>query len=134
MAFPKCFPQVVYPGNCAFPQNFYTRKLGEITAFHAVICATAKLLNTLWQTLEFGKLLGKWHDFRHLSCARNEISPFLIFHYLWFSSRVFFYLWFSSLARSHLKGNLTIFCTVSEYFLVKLTNLTVLGNIANKNM
>ena len=24
-------------GNCAFPQNFHTRKLGEITAFYAVI-------------------------------------------------------------------------------------------------
>ena len=23
--------------NCAFPQNFYTRKLGEITVFFAVI-------------------------------------------------------------------------------------------------
>ena len=23
-------------GNCAFPQNFYTRKLGEITVFYAV--------------------------------------------------------------------------------------------------
>ena len=23
-------------GNCAFPQNFHTRKLGEITVFYAV--------------------------------------------------------------------------------------------------
>ena len=27
-------------GNCAFPQNFYTRKLGEITAFYAVLIST----------------------------------------------------------------------------------------------
>ena len=26
-------------GNCAFPQNFHTRKLGEITAFYAVLLA-----------------------------------------------------------------------------------------------
>ena len=27
-------------GNCAFPQNFHTRKLGEITVFYAMICFT----------------------------------------------------------------------------------------------
>ena len=26
-------------GNCAFPQNFQTRKLGEISVFYAVICS-----------------------------------------------------------------------------------------------
>ena len=26
----------IHCGNCAFPQNFHTRKLGEITLFHAV--------------------------------------------------------------------------------------------------
>ena len=26
-------------GNCAFPQNFRTRKLGEITVFYAVVIA-----------------------------------------------------------------------------------------------
>ena len=26
-------------GNCAFPQNFHTRKLGETTAFHKVFAS-----------------------------------------------------------------------------------------------
>ena len=33
------FPHAIPPklcGNCAFPQNFHTRKLGEIVAFSAV--------------------------------------------------------------------------------------------------
>ena len=29
-------------GNCAFPQNFHTRKLDEITVFHAVLFALAQ--------------------------------------------------------------------------------------------
>ena len=31
------FPQFSLRGNCAFPENFRTRKLGEITIFHAVV-------------------------------------------------------------------------------------------------
>ena len=28
-----------HSGNCAFPQNFHTRKLGEITVFYAVVAS-----------------------------------------------------------------------------------------------
>ena len=31
-------------GNCSFPQNFHTTKLGEITVFFAV-CITRRILN-----------------------------------------------------------------------------------------
>ena len=31
-------------GNCAFPQNFHTRKLGEITRFFAVVIIVIKSL------------------------------------------------------------------------------------------
>ena len=34
-------------GNCAFPQNFHTRKLGEITLFYAVV-----MLQKLQKTLK----------------------------------------------------------------------------------
>ena len=35
-------------GNCAFPQNFHTRKLGEITVFYAVkICLVTIHINHL---------------------------------------------------------------------------------------
>ena len=33
------FPKLI--GNCAFPQKFHTRKLGEILVFHAVVYADA---------------------------------------------------------------------------------------------
>ena len=29
-------------GNCAFPQNFHTRKLGEITDFHKMVVSILK--------------------------------------------------------------------------------------------
>ena len=32
-------------GNCAFPQNFHTRKLGEITVFFAVNVTDSESLN-----------------------------------------------------------------------------------------
>ena len=31
-----CAKYLKFCGNCTFPQNFYTRKLGEITIFYAV--------------------------------------------------------------------------------------------------
>ena len=31
-----CAKYLKFCGNCVFPQNFYTRKLGEITIFYAV--------------------------------------------------------------------------------------------------
>ena len=39
-------------GNCAFPQNFHTRKLGEISVFYAVVGAEAEE-----KSLTYGKKL-----------------------------------------------------------------------------
>ena len=43
-------------GNCAFPQNVHTRKVGEITVFYAVIFCT-KYTAPLFELLKKGKEL-----------------------------------------------------------------------------
>ena len=35
--FPQFWTILAFPQNCAFPQNFHTRKLGENSVFYAVL-------------------------------------------------------------------------------------------------
>ena len=48
-------------GNCAFPQNFHTRKLGEITVFYAVFITKAAQLFDMTQILQSWKYITKLH-------------------------------------------------------------------------
>ena len=44
-------------GNCAFPQNFHTTKLGEITVFYAVFGRIAKILKRITKgSLQYCKM------------------------------------------------------------------------------
>ena len=49
-----------YGGNCAFPQNFHTRKLGEVTVFYAV--NTKKETPPRVYSLGFPKLFKTFTD------------------------------------------------------------------------
>ena len=48
-------------GNCAFPQNVHTRKLGEITVFFAVLKSANRSGETKEQILEAGNIRISLH-------------------------------------------------------------------------
>ena len=78
-------------GNCAFPQNFHIKKLGEITAFYAVLQV---------ETMAIGKCkyqMYTWFLFyRQIKAAKatEEAVFFLLTILLEVRWSLYFYYWF----------------------------------------